>query len=496
MIVVSVAVLLLPLAEVLLARRRTVLGTPLTRELRGRYLSAASAIALGYALVLTLRGEVSVAAAFNPDHPLIVIDGISRFLISVVLLGATLTVLVSNKFLADLNASYGEYYALVLASVVGMMFLVAATDLMMLFLALELMSIPVYALAGIRRSSLRSNESALKYFVVGSFASAVLLYGSALLYGATGSLSLQAIGQGFDPESPLALLGAGLVLVGLGFKIASVPFHQWVPDTYEGAPTTVSGFMATAVKVAAFGALLRVVAVALQPAGEAIYGILWVLAFLSMTVGNVMAIIQRNAKRMLAYSSIAHAGYLLVGVLVGGIRGHAAVLFYLLVYTFMTIGAFTVVAILAREGEEYDRIDDLAGLISTRPFPAVVMAICMFSLAGIPFTAGFMGKFHLFLAAIERGIATADTWMYAIAVIGVLNSAISLAYYLRIPVVMFMQAAPKDAERKRLTFFEYSVLGICGAATLLLGVVPQNVLVIVSNIDVLSLAQLAAASLP
>ncbi len=498
MIVVSAGVLLLPLAEVLLARRKTILGTTLTRELRGKYLASGSAIVLVYALVLTLNSDGSQALSFNTSYPLMVMDRAAQFLIAVLLVGATLTVLVSSKFLADLRTSYGEYYALVLSSVVGMMFLVAATDLMMLFLSLELMSIPVYALAGIRRSSLRSNESALKYFLIGSFASAILLYGSALLYGATGSLSIYAIGDGFDPESPLAMLGAGLVLAALGFKIASVPFHQWAPDTYEGAPTTVSGFMATAVKVAAFGALLRIVGIALQPAADSIYTIIWVLAALSMTVGNVMAIIQRNAKRMLAYSSIAHAGYLLVGVLVGGAMGHSAVLFYLLVYTFMTIGAFTVVAILAKDGEEYDRIDDLAGLISTRPFPAVVMAICMFSLAGIPFTAGFMGKFQLFLAAIERGTLTADTSLYAIAIIGVLNSGISLAYYLRVPMVMFMQQPPREAPmRGQLTFFEYVVLGLCGAATLLLGVVPQDVFVIVgaADVDVLALARQAAASL-
>ncbi len=496
MIVVSAGVLLLPLAEVLLARRRTILGTTLTRELRGKYLASGSAIVLVYALVLTLNTDTSVALPFNRSHPLMLMDRVTQFLIAVVLVGATLTVLLSSKFLADLRTSYGEYYALVLSSVVGMMFLVAATNLIMLFLSLELMSIPVYALAGIRRSSLRSNESALKYFLIGSFASAILLYGSALLYGATGSLSIYAIGDGFDPESPIAMLGAGLVLVGLAFKIASVPFHQWAPDAYEGAPTTVSGLMATAVKVAAFGALLRIVSIALYPAADTIYTIIWVLAALSMTVGNVMAIIQRNAKRMLAYSSIAHAGYLLVGVLVGGEGGHSAVLFYLLVYTFMTIGAFSVVAILAKDGEEYDRIDDLAGLIHTRPFPAVVMAICMFSLAGIPVTAGFMGKFQLFLAAIERGTVTADTSLYAIAIIGVLNSGISLAYYLRIPMVMFMQQPQRDAPaRAPLTFFEYVVLGLCAAATLLLGVVPHDVFVIFGDRDVLALAHQAAASL-
>jgi NADH-quinone oxidoreductase subunit N len=496
MIAVAVGVLLLPLADVLLAGRKTVLGTTLTRALRGKYLAAGSAIVLVFALVQTLNGAHGTTLVFNASNEMMVMDGVTQFLIAVVLLGAILTVLVSSRFLANLQTSHAEYYALVLASVVGMMFLVSATDLMMLFLSLELMSIPVYALAGIRRGSLKSNESAIKYFLIGSFASAILLYGTSLLYGATGSLSIYAIGREFDPESPLALLGAGLVLIGFAFKIASVPFHQWAPDTYEGAPTSVSGFMATAVKVAAFGALVRIVAVAFQPAADAVFTILWVLAVLSMTVGNLMAIIQRNAKRMLAYSSIAHAGYLLVGVLVGGTMGHSAVLFYLLIYTFMTIGAFAVIALLARDGEEHDRIEDLAGLIQTRPFPAIVMAICMFSLAGIPFTAGFMGKFQLFLAAIERGIASADTWLLAIAVIGVLNSAISLTYYLRIPLVMFMQQPPKDSEtRERMSFFEYSVLSVCGAVTLLLGVVPQDVFVIVGDVDVLKLARDAAEML-
>ncbi len=491
MATVAAGVLLLPLAEVLLQRRKSVLGTTLTRERRSNYLAALSTLVLVAAFVITLNSATESAGVFNPNHPMISMDRMSQFLNATVLLAAILTVLVSMRYLADVEANYGEYYALVLAAVVGMMFLSAATDLLMLFLALELMSIPVYALAGIRRTSLRSNEAALKYFLIGSFASGILLYGCALLYGATGSLSLVAIGAAFDPESPLDLLGAGLVMIGLGFKIASVPFHQWAPDTYEGAPTTVSGFMATAVKVAAFGALLRVVWIALMPAADLLYWVLWLLAALSMTVGNVMALIQPNMKRMLAYSSIAHAGYILVGVLVGGESGISAVLFYLVVYTFMTIGAFTVVASLAREGEERDRIEDLAGLVQSRPFLAWVMAICMFSLAGIPFTAGFMGKFQIFLAAIQQG----DTWLYVLAIVGVLNSAISLGYYLRVPVVMFMQQAQKDEEPDRPGTLETFVLGVCAAATLLLGVVPHNVLLIGDAVNLLELVRIAAGSL-
>ena len=495
MTVVALGVLVLPLAEVLLARRRTVLGAALTRERRSNYLAALSTLLLVVAFVMTLDDASGSSGVFNADHPMIVMDRVSQFLCATVLLSAILTVLVSMRYLADIEANYGEYYALLLASVVGMMFLCAATDLLMLFLALELMSIPIYALVGIRRGSLHANESALKYFLIGSFASGILLYGCALLYGATGSLSLEAVGAAFDPESPLALLGAGLVLVGLAFKIASVPFHQWAPDTYEGAPTTISGFMATAVKVAAFGALLRVVGIALLPVPDLLYWVLWALAVLSMTVGNVMALIQPNLKRMLAYSSIAHAGYLLVGIVVGGERGVSAVLFYLVVYTFMTIGAFTVVAVLARDGEEQDRIENLAGLAGSRPFLAWVMTLCMFSLAGIPFTAGFMGKFQLFSAAIKKGIEGPDIWLWVLAIAGVLNSAISLGYYLRVPVAMFMQPAPEGREPDRPGTLDIFVLAVCGAAVILLGVAPQNVLVIFGEVNLIDLVRLAAGSL-
>ena len=367
----------------------------------------------------------------------------------------------------------------------------------MLFLALELMSIPLYALAGFHRSKLRANESALKYFMIGSFASAVLLYGCALIYGMTGTLSLPEIALRFDPESPIALLGAALLLVGLGFKIAVVPFHQWAPDVYEGAPTTVTGLMATAVKVAGFGALIRVMAIALGPSSDILYWALWVMAALSMTVGNVLALIQNNTKRMLAYSSIAHAGYVLVGIVTGTRDGYAAVLFYLLAYTFMTIGAFAVLANLASEGEEPQQVDDLAGLNVTRPALAAVMALCMFALAGIPGTGGFMGKVQLIMAAVSHGIAVGDTSLIVLAVIAVLNSAISLGYYLRVPVVMYM----REPESRALADVPASslqglVLFACAAAILLLGFVPQDVLVAsASPVDLIAGASNAVATL-
>jgi NADH-quinone oxidoreductase subunit N len=501
MLIVAGGALLLPMAEVFLARmvrnRGTWLRRPMTRELAGTMMAFLAAGTLGLALLFTLGTIGEPAGVFNADRPTIVIDGLARFLNAVILMGSLMTVLVSVNYLAELRMARGEYYGLLLAAVLGMMLLTAVNDLLMLFLALELMSIPIYALAGFERTSLRANESALKYFIIGSFAAAILLYGCALLYGVTGTIQIDLIAKAFDPESSIALLGAAFVLIGLAFKIASVPFHQWAPDVYEGAPTTVSGFMATTVKVAGFGALLRVLAHALpgssSETGETLYWVLWWMAVLSMTVGNVMAIVQQNVKRLLAYSSIAHAGYLLVGVAVGTEKGYAAVLFYLLVYTFMTLGAFAVLAILARNGDERSRVEDLAGLHSSRPFFAAVMAICMFSLAGIPLFGGFIGKFQLFSAAIAH--SRADQSLLWLAILGVLNSAVSLAYYLRIPVVMYMREPATESPSERGSgFFGFLVLATCATVIILLGTVPEGPLFF-WQVDALAFARTAAATL-
>ncbi|MBW2281423.1 MAG: NADH-quinone oxidoreductase subunit N [Deltaproteobacteria bacterium] len=499
MIFVAVGAILLPLLEVLLARmierRRSWLGRTVNREMASTAIVIFTVLLLVLALLRTVGTFDLPVAHFNLDHPMIAVDQLTRFLNAVLLISAILTVLVSSRYLADIGMDHGEFYALLLASLLGMMLLGAATDLIMLFLALELMSIPIYALAGFQRSSLKSNESALKYFIIGSFASALLLYGCALLYGATGTVELAEIARGFDPENPLTLLGAALVLVGFAFKIASVPFHQWAPDVYEGAPTTVTGFMATAVKVAAFGALIRVVAVGLQPGAEIMYGVFWWLAVLSMTVGNVMAIIQQNTKRMLAYSSVAHGGYMLVGICVGTQSGYAGLLFYLLVYTFMTIGAFTVLAILTRDGREVSRIDDLAGLHETHPFAAIVMTLCMFSLAGIPPLAGFWGKWYLLTGAVERATAIGDTSLIVLAVVLVMNSAISLAYYLRLPVVMYMREA-RGADRPDATAgaLQTTVLWVCALAIVLIGVVPGDFLILFGDYDLIASARVAASA--
>lgn len=500
MMFVAIGAILLPLVEVLLARmirlKRTWLGRTVNREMASSAIVALTLFLLVLALLRTIGSFDLPTAHFNLDHPLIAVDSLTRFLDVVLLISALLTVLVSNRYLAQIGMNHGEFYALLLSSLLGMMLLGAATDLIMLFLALELMSIPIYALAGFQRGSLRSNESALKYFIIGSFASGILLYGSALLYGATGTVELARIADGFDPENPVALLGAALLLVGFAFKIASVPFHQWAPDVYEGAPTTVTAFMATAVKVAAFGALIRVVSVSLQPGAELLQGLFWWLAVLSMTVGNVMALIQQNTKRMLAYSSVAHAGYILVGVCVGTQSGYAALLFYLLVYTFMTIGAFSVLAVLSAEGREAVRVDDLSGLHETHPLAAGVMSICMFSLAGIPPLAGFWAKWYLLSASIERATVTGDSSLVVLAVVLVVNSAVSLGYYLRVPVVMYMRGAEQaDRPDGSAASLQNVALVSCAVAIVLLGVVPADFLVGFGDYDLVQTVRVAAASL-
>jgi NADH-quinone oxidoreductase subunit N len=500
MLAVGGGAAVLPLAEVGLARmivgQRSWLSRPMTRDFAGTIMAFLTAGILAVALLLTLTSFSSPVRTFDPAHSLIAMDALTLFVSSVVLIGAILTVLLSIRYLSELQSNRGEYYALMLASVLGMMLLVASTNLLMLFLALELMTIPIYALAGYQRRSLASNEAAVKYFVIGSFAAAILVYGSSLVYGTTGSISLVGIGAQFDPENPVAMVGAGLLVIGLAFKVGSVPFHQWAPDVYEGAPTTVTAFMATAVKVAAFGVLLRVMAIAFEHSMSSFYVPLWWMAVLSMTIGNVMAIVQHNVKRMLAYSSIAHAGYALIGICVGTRESYAAVLFYLLAYTFMTLGAFAVVALALREDRTRGEIDELAGLHATRPFFAAVMAISMFALAGIPGTAGFMGKYQLFASAIEKWTTSPDDGsLLWLAVLGVLNSAISLAYYLRIPVVMYMRdpnpEVPVSVPSGSVGWF---VLATCTAAVFLLGILPHDVIVL-GSFDPLAAATSAAQAL-
>jgi len=466
-LLVGVGALVVLLLEAFLARRPTFLGRPLTRHWLGSALALVSALFLGLAVLVTFQSFlVGSSLVFNPDNPLVRLDRFANFAIALVAIGSLLSCLLSVGYLSELKIHHGEYYALVLIATSGMMLLVSAVDMVMVFLGIEIMSIPIYVLAGFDRRKVRSNESALKYFLIGSFASAVLLYGMALLYGATGHTDFEGIRAGWT-GSPLALLGLGFVLIGFAFKVSSVPFHQWVPDVYEGAPTTVTAWMSVAVKAAAFAALLRVLTEAFGPLQAMLSPLLWVLAAATMVVGNVMAVIQDNVKRMLAYSSVAHAGYVLIGLVAGTPDAHGAMLFYLLAYLFTNLGAFAVVVALAQQGREHDRIEDFTGLAQRRPALAALMTLFMLSLAGIPGTVGFMAKFTLFLAAVRAGHV-------ALTVVAVLTSVVSVYYYLRLPVVMYMREPVGDVSRRELASGEALVLAACAAVVLLLGIFPNQ----------------------
>ncbi len=414
---------------------------------------------------------------FSPDHPMFQLDRLANFGVGVVALGALLSVLLSTYYLKEIGVQHGEYYALVLLATSGMILLVGAVDLVTVFLGIELLSIPIYVLAGFDRRKLRSNESALKYFLAGSFASALLLYGMALLYGATGETSYAGIQANFDGTDPLAVIGLGLVLVGFTFKISAVPFHQWTPDVYEGAPASVTGYMSVTVKTAAFVALVRLAVATFGPlngptplAAGGVTDVLLVLSAATMIVGNLMAVIQDNVKRMLAYSSVAHAGYVLIGFVAGTREAYAAVLFYLLAYLFMNLGAFGVIVALSHRGQDAERFDEYAGLAQRRPALAALMTLFMISLAGIPGTAGFVAKFSVFMAAIQTG---AD-YLVVLVVIAVLATLVSIYYYLRLPVIMYMREPGDAATRLRLSSGELLALGACAAAVIVLGVLPNN----------------------
>jgi NADH-quinone oxidoreductase subunit N len=345
-------------------------------------------------------------------------------------------VLLSWDYVKRTRLNHGEYYALLLSATLGMIVMAASNDLITIFLGLELMSLALYVLVGFQRNRLDSNEASMKYFLLGAFASGFLLYGIALLYGATGTTNLNrmAVFLGGSPllDNPMLLVGSLLVLVGFGFKVAAVPFHMWTPDAYEGAPTTVTGFMSVGAKAAGFAALLRIVLSALPDLQADWRPILTWLAILTMTVGNVTALLQNNLKRMLAYSSIAHAGYVLVALVAGGSDGAAAALFYLAVYSLMNLGAFGLLALLGRGQDERVMMSDLAGIGFRQPFLAIAMTVFMISLGGIPPTAGFMGKLYVFSVAVKANLIP-------LVIVGVINSVVSVFYYLRVTVAMYMQ---------------------------------------------------------
>jgi NADH-quinone oxidoreductase subunit N len=398
-----------------------------------------------------------------------------RFATDLIFLGtAALTVLLSFAYLEREQLLAPEYYVLLLFATLGMMLLGGGEDLMVIFLGLELMSVCVYVLAGINRRSPSGAEAALKYFLLGAFASAFLLYGMALAYGATGTTNLTLIGAQVGAlalsHSTMLLLGTGLLLIGFGFKIAAVPFHMWAPDVYDGSPTPITAFMAVGVKAAAFTALFRVLTEGF--AGVAgWHAIVWWLAAITMAVGNLTALAQRTVKRMLAYSSVAHAGYLLVAVSAGTSVGSAAFIFYLVAYALMTLAAFAILAAKGRDGERDVRIDDLAGLGARRPMLAFALTICMLSLLGVPGTAGFIGKWYILTAAIAAGQGL-------LAALLVVASVASAGYYLPVVMAMYMKAESSEQAHAdvRLGRLAGAVVAAAVAGLLALGVQPSGLL--------------------
>lgn len=404
----------------------------------------------------------------------VVLDNFATFFKMTFLVAAGLTVLITDSYMEREGCNHGELYPLILFAVVGMMLMASGTDLMTIFLGLEVMSVTLYVLAGFNRGNTKSNEAGLKYFLLGAFSTGFMLYGMALIYGATGTTRLykiaEVVGQMTLPSSNILLVaGMLLMMTGFAFKIAAAPFHMWTPDVYEGAPTPMTAFMSAGPKAAGFAALIRLFMVALPTLQVDWSQVLWVLAVLTMTVGNITALRQDNIKRVLAYSSIAHAGYALVGFTAGNGTGIAGILFYMLSYSFMNIGAFAVIILVAKKGETNGNVSDFAGLGFKRPVLAVAMTLFLFSLAGVPPAAGFVGKFYLFAGAIQKGYI----WL---AVIGVLNSAASAYYYLRIMVYMYMKEPTEEFEWIKVTAPVTLALIIAAAGTLIPGIVPSVIL--------------------
>jgi NADH-quinone oxidoreductase subunit N len=401
----------------------------------------------------------------------IIVDRYGLFFTLLFCVVAALTLLMSMSYLELTDIRTGDYYTLILLATTGMVLMASATDLIIIFLGLEVMSIAAYVLAGISRRELRSNEAALKYFLLGAFATGFLLFGIALLYGATGSTTLGAIAQRIGAagtvQPTLVTAGIALLLVGFAFKVAVVPFHLWAPDVYEGAPTAVTALMAVGVKAAGFAAFVRVFLHTLGQLATDWRGVFWVLAVLTMTVGNVTALRQRNIKRMLAYSSIAHAGYLLVGMVAGGELGGSAVLFYLLAYAFMTLGAFGVVIAIGRRGQPNESIEDYAGVGFRSPFLGLAMAVFMLSLAGFPPLAGFIAKFYIFSAAVKAGYV----WL---VVIGVLNSVVSVYYYVSVLVQMYMLEGDLQVASPTSRPYLFASLLVTVVGTVAVGVFPYS----------------------
>ncbi len=460
----------MPELMLLVAAFIILLAAPLTRK---RIISPA------LSLIAVMVSLYFVIVSWNQQETgyfdMVVCDNFCLFCKLIFLLTCGTAVLVSRDYLARRGIDRPEYYALMLISTAGMMVMVSSSNLMVIFLGLEIMSMPLYVLAGFMRSNLKSIESSAKYFFMGAFASAFLLYGIALVYGGTGTTDLRQIfmssGIALQKSQLYLMIGAAMILIGFAFKIASFPFHMWVPDVYEGAPTPVTAFFSIAPKAAGVAALLRIFMIGFGTVHAEFAPLFWILAFLTMTVGNLLALMQDNVKRMLAYSSIAHAGYLLIAVTAGIDEAISGALFYLLAYGFFNMGAFAILIIIENKSGGSNHIDTFKGLASRHPWLSVFLALFMFSLAGFPPTAGFFGKFYLFSAAIKAGLV----WLVVLAV---MNSLISVFYYLRPIKAAFFDHPDEDEDiRKPVVGPMVAVaLFITISGTLLLGIFPGYIL--------------------
>ncbi|HNP70316.1 MAG TPA: NADH-quinone oxidoreductase subunit N [Kouleothrix sp.] len=443
---------------------------------------------IGYLALLVVAGAAAAGVPLwngngSTFGGMLVLDNFALTLNWIFLLSTAITIFISLDYLPRQGIERGEYYALVLFAAGGMMLLAQGTDLIVLFLGLELLSITLYVLAGFAYPRLTSEEAAMKYLLIGAFAAGFLVFGIALLYGATGTSSLvgiaQKLGSGLAADDVAFMLaGAALVIIGFGYKISMAPFHMWTPDVYEGSPTPVAAFMSVGTKGAGFAALARLLLVALGSQYATWAVILAILAAITMLIGNISAVAQTNVKRMLAYSSIGHAGYILMGVLAAGgaagaSRGVEGFLFYLLAYSLTNLGAFAVLIALEQRGEAAWDMGDFAGLWHRQPFLAVAMALCMFSLAGVPPTAGFWGKFYVFAAAWEAGLQ----WL---AIVGVITSAIAAFFYLRIIVQMFMRDPVRDV-RPVLDRNLAIGVGLAALGVIVFGIIPTPVIDLVQS---------------
>lgn len=443
---------------------------------------------LGYHALagVIVAGAATFATAANLGPAfggLMAADHFSVYFTSLLLLVAGLTILGSIQYLERDHLSHGEFYALLLLATAGGCFMAGSTELIMIFIALEISSVASYVLAGYRRTENASNEAALKYFLLGSFATAFFLYGVAFVYGLTGSTRLTVISARLqDPDAHSTLLWVALIFmfVGLAFKVSIAPFQVWTPDVYEGAPAPVTAFLSVAPKAAAFAVLVRILLGAMTPAGDLVFWLLWVSAALTMTVGNLAAIWQSNVKRMLAYSAIAHAGYVMVGIAAawqGDTAGASPVLFYLAAYALMNVGVFVLIAHLGGSGERYNSIDDYTGLAYHRPGVAAVLVVLLLSLAGFPTTAGFFAKFYVFRSAVHAHLI-------GLTVIAVLNSVASLYYYLRLLVAMYMREGETKASTAAVPWSLGLALAVSIVGIFYVGLFPNLLLAIARRASV------------